>query len=75
MERHDGETKVALRVEGMRCAGCAGVVTRALSKVRGVSDVRVDLEGGRAEVRKNRGVSASDLVVAVEQAGYRASLN
>lgn len=64
-----------LRIEGMHCAGCARAVEHALTGVRGVKAVLVDLEAGRATVRKREETSPGDLVAAVERAGYPASLN
>lgn len=70
-----GSKTVHLKIEGMECEGCARAVTRALSGVRGVSDVAVNLSTGRATFRARAGVSLDEAVAAVERAGYHASLN
>jgi len=61
-----------LAVSGMTCSGCVNAVTRVLSRVPGVADVRVALDTGRAEVA---GTAPADaLIAAVRKAGYRADL-
>ncbi len=61
---------VTIAITGMTCSGCVNAVTRALSRVPGVTDVRVDLDAGRAQVSGN--ASPQSLVSAVEKAGYGA---
>lgn len=63
-----------LSVEGMTCASCAGRVERALSKVQGVEQARVNLASERAQVQARAGLSAAQLIEAVEKAGYQARL-
>lgn len=61
---------IRLAVTGMRCGGCAANVEKALRSVSGVTDVRVDLTVGSAEVC---GAAPADaLVAAVQRAGYEA---
>jgi copper chaperone CopZ len=61
-----------LAITGMVCAGCVNSVTRVLSGVPGVTDVRVTLETGRADVS---GTASSDvLAAAVRKAGYGADV-
>ncbi|MDB4973878.1 MAG: copper-exporting ATPase [Myxococcaceae bacterium] len=58
-------------VHGMTCAGCVGRVERALTKVPGVQEARVNLATQRATVHHDPTlVSASALAQAVESAGY-----
>ncbi|HET9148445.1 MAG TPA: heavy metal-associated domain-containing protein [Acetobacteraceae bacterium] len=61
-----------LSISGMTCSGCVNSVTRALSRVSGVSDVAVDLDAGKARVSGSADPQA--LLAAVEKAGYEASL-
>ena len=42
---------VTLHITGMHCAHCKANVESAIRAVKGVKDVRVDLESGKAEVR------------------------
>ena len=66
---------VDLVVEGMTCASCVGRVEQALLKVPGVLTAEVNLAMERARVTEVAGaVSPSDLVAAVEIAGYDARL-
>lgn len=59
-----------LRVEGMMCPKCVAHVTAALEKIKGVSSVEVDLDGGTATVNASAGVSREKLASAVTEAGY-----
>ena len=68
-------TTLKLKIDGMTCGGCVGGVTRALKGVPGVADVRVMLEGGRAEVDSAVPLDAKLLTDAVEKKGYRASVS
>lgn len=65
---------ITLEVEGMKCAGCASTVESALSDVAGVQRVDVSLEGAEARVTADDPVREVDLVAAVLDAGYRASV-
>lgn len=61
----------SLTVEGMSCEGCESTVAEALESVDGVTDVAVDHEADSATVEGT--AATSDLVSAVEDAGYDAS--
>lgn len=61
-----------LAITGMTCGHCEKAVEEALSSVQGVESVAVDLEAGRAVVVGS--ADESDLVSAVEEEGYGASL-
>lgn len=63
---------IELRVEGMTCAHCKRAVEESLAKVQGVEYVEVDLPSGRATVGGT--AAASDLLVAVEEEGYDATV-
>ncbi len=63
--------QMELPITGMTCANCAATVTRALKKVPGVLNAEVNYATERATVRLAAGtVQTSDLVAAVEKAGY-----
>ncbi len=64
---------VELRVEGMKCQGCADSVTGALEGVSGVESADVSLDEGHATVRAGDEVTSEALVRAVDAAGYGAS--
>jgi Cu2+-exporting ATPase len=63
-----------LNVEGMSCAHCVAHVTESLEGLRGVKNVKVDLDAGKAELDAGVLVKDSSLVKAVEDAGYKATL-
>ena len=64
------DESIQLSIEVMTCSGCVKAVTRALSKVPGVTDVAVDLDAGQARIMGR--VNSQNLVAAVEQAGFGA---
>jgi len=64
--------EVALDVDGMTCASCAGRVEKALRKVPGVSAASVNLATERATVQALAGVPVEALVAAAGRAGYPA---
>ena len=65
--------KIELNVEGMHCSGCVKSVTAALRSVSGVESVEVDLDQGKA-VAQGAGMVTTDLVKAVEAAGFDAAI-
>ncbi|MBI2756734.1 MAG: heavy-metal-associated domain-containing protein [Phycisphaerales bacterium] len=64
--------KTTLKIEGMRCAGCAGSVERALVRIKGVLDVKVDREKGYAVVEHADSVAAQTLADLVNEIGFTA---
>ncbi|MGW1642855.1 heavy metal translocating P-type ATPase [Streptomyces lavendulae] len=67
-------TATDLTVGGMTCAACVSRVEKRLGRIEGVS-ATVNLATGRARVLHPPGVTAADLVAAVERAGYTAGLH
>jgi Cu+-exporting ATPase len=67
-------TTTELNIEGMSCASCVGRVERSLAAVAGVTQVNVNLATKRAHIELNQPVAAKELIQAVVQAGYKASL-
>jgi len=66
---------VKLRVSGMTCGHCQARVERALRGTAGVYAAIVDLQAGEAEVDfEDDTATASQLVAAIEHAGYRATV-
>lgn len=57
-------------VSGMTCASCVGRVEKILRATPGVAEASVNLATGRATVTLSDAVPLSDLVGAVEAAGY-----
>lgn len=62
-------TKI-LRVDGMTCDHCKGWVEKAINEIDGAS-AKVNLKTREAVVSMAREVSDSELVAAVQKAGYR----
>ncbi len=61
-------------VEGMSCGGCVASVTRAVSRLPGVSNVDVSLERKAATVEWDETkIASSAIVSAIEAAGYTAT--
>ena len=65
---------IALKIDGMTCAGCKAAVERVLAAQPGVTRAVVDLAAGRAAVSAGDGVVPQALADAVEAAGYDASV-
>jgi heavy metal translocating P-type ATPase len=63
---------VDLAIGGMNCASCVAHVEKALAAVDGVSSASVNLATERAHVVLAHPVAAEDLILSVEQAGYKA---
>ena len=61
-----------LAIEGMSCASCVSNVEKALNAVPGVKRASVNLATERAHVELAGQVPVSDLIRAVEKAGYEA---
>ncbi len=63
-----------LRLSGMYCAACAGIIEHALQGVQGVAQATVSAAGQRAAVRWDpQRTRPSELVAAVRRAGYDAA--
>jgi P-type Cu+ transporter len=68
------ETTTELAITGMTCASCVRRVERALSNARGVSAASVNLATERATITMDpQTASVTDLIAAVERAGYGAA--
>lgn len=62
-------------IGGMHCASCSAAVERAVHKLNGVEDVAVNLLTNSMQVSYDEGkLKSADIVQAVEQAGYTASI-
>ncbi len=70
----DGAADSSLRLAGLHCAACAGLIETALHKVDGVHAARVNAAAGVARVQWDPArTRASALVAAVRAAGYDAA--
>ncbi|HYN32480.1 MAG TPA: heavy metal translocating P-type ATPase [Ilumatobacteraceae bacterium] len=68
----DAPTRSDIAVEGMTCAACANRIQRTLTKLDGVSDVRVNFANGRATVMHDATIEDGQLRAAIERLGYEA---
>jgi len=58
-------------VSGMHCHHCVSSVTEEVSAVKGVTDVKVDLDSGQLIVISDTEISFQSIEAAVDEAGYR----
>jgi copper chaperone len=58
-------------VTGMTCGHCVSSVREEVQELPGVSDVQVDLDGGRLTVTADQPLGADAVRGAVEEAGYQ----
>ena len=58
-------------VVGMTCDHCVRAVTEEVQQVPGVTDVSIELDGGRLTVRSDAPVDDDAVRAAVEEAGYQ----
>lgn len=61
-----------LAITGMSCGHCASHVKSALEGLEDVEHAAVSLDRGRAQITLSADVADTDLVAAVEAAGYGA---
>ncbi len=76
LAKESGEV-IQLKISGMSCGGCALSAKSALSKVKNVHGVVIDLKSGigKVYIKKGESVDTKDLVKAVEKVGYKAQVN
>jgi copper chaperone len=60
-----------IKIQGMSCQHCVMSVSKALSAVPGLTNVRVDLVKGEATFENPQNVSQQKIRKAVEDAGYK----
>ena len=57
-------------VSGMTCGHCVNSVTEEISKINGVSKVKVDLATGQVDIETNEEIGRLKLEEAIKEAGY-----
>lgn len=70
-------TQCALKVSGMTCGGCAGMVEQGLLKVDGVTAAKVDWKSGDVQVEYDSKKTTPEKIVAAfnkAHVGFRAQL-
>jgi Cu+-exporting ATPase len=69
-----GPQPITLHISGMTCAACQIHVQRALEAVPGVASASVNLMAHTAQVTSSSPLATADLITAVHNSGYTASL-
>jgi len=70
-----GPKKISLSLGGMHCSSCAAIIERSLKKVPGVNQAHVNFAAEKAAILFDQGrATVTDLVRAIEKAGYKATL-
>jgi copper chaperone len=59
-----------IKIKGMTCQHCVMAVTRALSGIDGIRNVKVNLEKGEASFDEAKPVETSVIRERVKKAGY-----
>ena len=59
-----------VKIKGMSCQHCVASVTKALSQIEGVTDVRVNLEKGEATFNENSPVPEQTIKDAITRIGF-----
>ena len=62
-------------VTGMTCAACSARVEKVTKRISGITKVEVNLLAGKMLVETDRESAANDIILAVQQAGYHASIS
>jgi copper chaperone len=60
-----------VKIQGMSCQHCVAAVTKALNKIRGLKEVKVDLEKGEASFENEGQVSREKISLAIAEAGFK----
>jgi len=60
-----------IKIQGMTCQHCVMSVTKALTMIPGLTDIRVNLVKGEATFENPQSVSPEKIRKAVAEAGYR----
>jgi len=67
--------KISLKIEGMHCASCAGLIERSLKTVSGVKTANVNFAAEKARVIYDTSLATPEqLMAAVVKAGYKANI-
>lgn len=71
----ENEQKTTLRLSGMHCTSCAGVITKSIKKLPGITDAQVSFAAEKARVNFDpRQTSEAAIIAQIKKAGYRAEI-
>ncbi len=59
-----------IKILGMSCEHCVRAVTKVLSSIDGLEDVRVDLSRGEASFNEKKPQDPAVIISALKKAGY-----
>jgi copper chaperone len=59
-----------IKIKGMSCQHCVNAVTKALSEIEGVSNVKVNLSAGEASFDEAQPVNAETVAEKIKKAGF-----
>jgi len=59
-----------IKIKGMSCQHCVASVTKALTAIAGIGDVKVDLEKGEATFTESSPVSQNTIKDAITKIGF-----
>ncbi len=62
------DTKI--NVLGMTCDHCINAVTDELTKISGVTEVKIDLDSGEVDITSTGELELAQIAAAIEEAGY-----
>jgi copper chaperone len=68
-------TTATFTATGMTCQHCVASVTKEVSELPHVTAVAVDLPTGKVTVDSDAPLSAEDVIAAIDEAGYKATVN
>jgi copper chaperone len=60
-----------MKIQGMTCQHCVMAVTKALGKLPGLKNLKVDLAKGEATFENAQNIPRDSIRQAVEDAGYK----
>jgi len=66
---------IDLQVQNMSCGSCVAHVKKALTPIKGISDVKVDLASGHVQVSGESFGDTAEMIAALADAGYPAQLS
>ena len=59
-----------IKIKGMSCQHCVKAITKALSEIAGINDVKVDLERGEATFDEVQPIDQALLREQIKKAGF-----
>lgn len=65
------KTIKTIYIEGMHCAHCSKKVEDALKQIKGVKNVKVDLEEKKAEIISKFEIEDKDIESTIEDIGFK----